>query len=1179
MATSRVSQNHWAMRLGLSRGHWSDLLKGHHVYPSAKTRQRMLEVFGVSERDLFEPDYGSSAELDFRVAIAARFELTSELGQGGMGTVYLANDLTLGRVVALKMVSAEAAAGVGPNALLQEVSTVSRLQHPNILPLFEAGERSGMPFYVMPWIRSGSLGALLRKKHRLTLDEAVPLLEGVAAGLSHAHEHRVLHCDIKPENILVENGHPYVMDFGIARKLHSEAREWVSLRRELDFSAGTPAYVSPEQALGDRELDARSDVYSLACVAYEMLAGHPPFGGETTQQIVSLRFHEPPPPLERFAPEVPVAVVRAIGGAMSVDPARRPASPLEFARSIRAAASTTSPWRSAVSVGSGRVLRLVRDTALGVLPAGDKPNRMREWIHTLRQDITYAFRQRRRAPVLTMMAVLTLALGIGLTTAVFAVVNSVILQPLPFEQPERLVALKSVDSVGLSFGRVSSANWNNWDQSNRSLAASAIYQGYRGPVNVGTVALTANVQEVSKDFFSVLEARFVAGRGFNDSDAEQRSRVVVLSEGFWRSQLGGADIHDQTITLDGFPQTVVGVVRSAYVFPDSTEVWRLEWPRTFGGQERNNINYEAIARLAPGFSLELAKEDLSGIARQINETDPGSLYSYGVDITPLKDYLVGNTADLLRLLFGSVVIVLLIACANIASANLAQDAIRSREMSIRSALGGSRRRLVRQVLVDNALVAFTGGLLGVLVAAALVNSAPLLASTSLPRATEITIDARVVLFAMVVASATGLVTGLLPAFRATRPSPARALVSSSRTLVRGGRGLPGQAFVTTEVALALMLVIVAGGLIQSLRAVLARPLGFETRGVVLAQLSLIGPRYRTDTSAVHSYWERLTQSVSEAPGISGAGLANWVPLVSGGRGFIEIEGRDIPDATAGFRMVSGGYFDALGIRMLEGRTFDRTDRSDGPRVVVINKRLAERYWPGESPLGRRLRATSMEESPAQWLTIVGVVSDTRAFGQETDEAAEMYVLYNQLPTWRFQTMNVVVRGAGDGSSTIDLLRDRIRAIDPTIPADISFLTTHEARSTASRRFTMTALSIFAGFSLLLAALGVYGVLSFAAAQRTREIAVRAALGADRRRLVALVLNNGARVIVTGLALGLVGSWYLAQFLSGFLFDVQPRDPFIFLAAVLTIVVVGLLAAALPARRAARADPMQALRAE
>jgi putative ABC transport system permease protein len=1180
---SRVSQNHWAMRLGLSRGHWSDLLKGHHPYPSARTRQRILDVFGVAERDLFEPDHGDTSAFDFRVAVAARFELTSELGQGGMGTVYLANDLTLRRVVAVKMVAAEAAAGIGVDALLQEVAVVSRLQHPNILPLFDAGERAGSPFYVMPWIRGGSLGALLRSKKRLSVSEALPLLEGVAAGLGHAHEHSVLHCDIKPENILVENGHPYVMDFGIARKLHSEAGEWSLLRRELDFSAGTPAYVSPEQASGDRVLDQRSDVYSQACVCYEMLAGRPPFGGETTQQIVSLRFREKPAALQRFAPDVPVEVSRVIEQAMALEPSDRPATALEFTRLLRQAANASSPWRAAIAVGSTRILRRARDFASGPPPSREKPARMREWIYTLRQDVAYSFRQRRRAPGLTVMAIATLALSIGLTTAVFAVMNGVVLRPLPFDAPDRLVALKSVDSTGSAFRWVSSANWNDWNEGNKTLAASAIHMDGRVSVVIGAEALRAAAQNVSSEFFTVLRSQFVAGRGFTKADAAQRAPLAVVSEGFWRTAMGGTDIRDRAVMVNGSSFSVIGVVRSSHVYPEGTEIWVLQRPRTFGGTERNNINYEAIGRLAATATIDGATADLSAVARRIQAAEPVSLYSHGVSVVPLNEHLVGDSTEVLRLLFGAVGLVLLIACANLASANLARDAVRGREMAIRSALGGARRRLVRQVLVDNALVALVGGSLGVLLAWLLVNSATLLSATQLPRAGEISIDARVIVFAFVIAAAAGVLTGLLPALRATRTSPARALEGGSRTWAVGGRGLPGRAFVAAEVAMALMLVIVAGSMVQSLRAVLARPLGFETSGVATAEITLSGPGYRADTTAVVSYWERLRQSLSEMPGARGAGLVNWVPLVRGGTGFVEIEGKDIPGAGAGYRMISEGYFDALGVRLLDGRAFETADRPGGPRVVIINQRLAERYWPGESPLGRRIRATSMEPQQggvrAPWLTIVGIVSDARPFGRERDETSEMYTLYRQLPAWRFGTMNVVVRAAGADDALLRAVRERIKAIDPAIPADLSLMKTHALDDTASRRFMMLALSVFGGLSLFLAALGVYGVLAFAAAQRTREIAIRSALGADRRRLVRLVLDSGARVIGLGLAIGLVGSWYLMQLVRSLLFEVAPRDPLVFGAAIVTIVTVGILAALVPARRAARVDPMEALRSD
>src|SRR4029079_3174704 len=355
LAASRLSQNHWAIKLGLSRGHRSCLVNGRHPFPSAKTRDRMLETFGVPLESLFAVDDGRGDDLAFRIAIAPRYEIMQELGQGAMGTVFLATDRTLGRLVAVKVVSPEAAAGIGTGALLKEIAWVALLQHPNILPLHEAGEHAGHPYYVMPYVRDGSLRAVLTRQRRFTLAEALPLIHGIARGLSHAHERQILHCDVKPENVLVQDGHCFVMDFGIARKLRSEALEWAGVRTELDLSAGTPAYVSPEQARGDRDVDQRSDVYSLACVSFEMLSGRTPFGGTTTEEIVSRRFHEPPPALRDLAPDVSTQTAFVLERAMSLDPTLRPDSAGELADGLRASLNT-------------RVI--VSDAKTGELPRG-----------------------------------------------------------------------------------------------------------------------------------------------------------------------------------------------------------------------------------------------------------------------------------------------------------------------------------------------------------------------------------------------------------------------------------------------------------------------------------------------------------------------------------------------------------------------------------------------------------------------------------------------------------------------------------------------------------------------------------------------------------------------------------------------------------------------------------------
>src|SRR5262245_38434667 len=437
LAQSRLSQNHWALKLGLSRGHWSEIVNGKHLYPWAKTRDRMIEVLGLQFDELFtlETEAPSWADVDFRRAISDRYIIDSELGQGGMGAVYLARDARHGRTVALKVISPEAVSGIGVTQFLREIATVAHLQHPHILPLFDSGEVAGHPFYVMPYIRGGSLRARLKSAIRLPVDEAVALTRGIAAALQHAHEARVLHCDVKPENILLDGAHPYVMDFGVARKLHTEFLPWAS-RKELDLSAGTPAYVSPEQASGERELDTRTDVYSLACVVYEMLTGRAPFEGTTTQAVVARRFVAPPPPLRDFAPDVPPQLERAVEQGMEFHPRRRTATAAHFSASVVEAGRSASSVIGRMSVAITRRTRRLRRFVPSGIPIGGIR------MENLVQDFRHALRGLRKSPGFSTVVALTLALAIGANTAIFSVVRGVLLKPLPHRDGDRLVYLR-----------------------------------------------------------------------------------------------------------------------------------------------------------------------------------------------------------------------------------------------------------------------------------------------------------------------------------------------------------------------------------------------------------------------------------------------------------------------------------------------------------------------------------------------------------------------------------------------------------------------------------------------------------------------------------------------------------------------------------------------------------------
>ena len=548
---------------------------------------------------------------------------------------------------------------------------------------------------------------------------------------------------------------------------------------------------------------------------------------------------------------------------------------------------------------------------------------------------------------------------------------------------------------------------------------------------------------------------------------------------------------------------------------------------------------------------------------------------------PLRTALVGDVSSYLAVLLGAVGFVLLIVCANLASANLARGTARAHEMAVRVALGAGRGRLVRQLLVEHLLPALAGGAAGV--GLALLGVRAFLASSAaarIPRASEIAVDVRVLAFALGVSVLAGLLSGLLPALRASGRGSLRdaiALGGGARGAVRGGRTLPGAVLIAAEFALALVLLAGAGLLIRSFRTLLERGIGFDSGGMVMAELTLSPRRYADSTRSV-AYWEALLASLGGVPGVTAAGAANWVPLGTSGTSFVELAerpGDKVPGA--GYRAVSDDYFRALGVPLLSGRFFGRGDVLGSERVVIVNRAAAQLYWPGENPLGRSLRTPGMEGLRPAWLTVVGVVGDVRQGGLERDAAPEVYVLYRQMPMWA-RSMTAVVRGRLPAEQLVGVVRERIRAQDPQIVTEVEPFAARLDESIAERRLIMSLLTGFGAFALALAAVGVYGVLSFGVAQRTREIAVRAALGAERGRLLRLVLAGALRVVAAGVAVGLAGASFLSVLVRGMLVDVSPTDPASFAAATLLLVAVGLLAGLVPAWRAARVEPAEALRA-
>lgn len=802
----------------------------------------------------------------------------------------------------------------------------------------------------------------------------------------------------------------------------------------------------------------------------------------------------------------------------------------------------------------------------------------RDWLGALWFDARGAVHQLRRARGFALVSIATMALGIGVATMMFTLVERILLRPLPYPEAERLVMLTGRDSLQHPIQAVSAADWSDWQRASRTLESTALHMHPRRMTVAGPAGATrATGQRVTADFFRVLGVGFLAGRSFTAEEVSRGEPLVVVNEGLWRNQLNASPRLGMTLRIDGQPRTVIGVVRAAHGYPEGTDLWL---PRTLGQQgARTNINFIAIARLRPGVTREAAAVELSRIARGIHDQDPTALYSHGVGVAGLQESVVGSAASSLSLLLGAVAVLLLIVCANVATATLGRGASRGVEMAIRASIGAGRRRLVQQLLLEQLLLALLGGALGVLLAAVGLQAVLARWGAEIPRAGDVHLDLRVLLFASLVSLLVGVLAGIVPAFVGSRVSLRGLLASGGRTATRGS-GVAGALLVGAEVAMAMLLLVGAGLLIRSFRALLDRDLGFD-RNVITAEIALTGVRYDSAASRRSAYWDAAAAAVRSLPGVEEVGLGNWAPLGFSGHSFIEIEGLDIPNAGSSYRAVTEGYFGALRMPLLQGRLFTSADREGTPRVAIINRTMARRYWPGADPIGKRVRANSMEfnpdGSPAPWLEIVGVVGDARQDGFDSDVEEELYSAARQVPRWT-EAMTLLVRGSSPPEQLIGAVRSRLAAIDPEIPSDVSSMSDRLAGVLAPRVLTLSLLTGFAGVSLFLACLGVYGVLAHAVVRRQRELAVRAALGARPRQLVAEVVGWAARMLVPGAALGLCGAYLASRVMEAQLVEIEPVDPWSFAGALATLGCVAAIAVLLPAARAARLDPARTLQA-
>ena len=804
-------------------------------------------------------------------------------------------------------------------------------------------------------------------------------------------------------------------------------------------------------------------------------------------------------------------------------------------------------------------------------------------------DVRYAFRTLRRNPGFAIVVLLTLALGIGANAAIFSVVNGVLLRPLPYRDADRLMVIwGDLKRPGLNGIPASAGEYVDYRDRSHAFEQVAAYDTVGFNLTGGGEPERVEGAVVTTTFFSLLGASAQVGRTFIAAeDQPGRDDVVVLSHSLWTRRFSANPaIVGQTIPVDGRPTQVVGVMPAAFQFPDrSIEIWKpfLLDAEALSDNNRGSHGYTALARLKAGISRQQAQADLNAVTAAFKADHPGNYRNgFGTTLRPLQEEIVGDTGRPLMVLLGAVAVVLLIACANVANLLLARAASRRKEIALRTALGASRGRLVRQLMTESVLVSAIGGLIGLGLAAwgvdLLIASAP----DSLPRIQEVGVDARVAGFTVLVSLATGLVFGLVPALRASRAPLNDALKEGGRA-GSGVHGFAGRALVVSEVALSLVLLIAAGLLIHSFTRLQDVAPGFDSSRLLTFRLSLPESRYTTFQKG-QSFFDEFFTGLRRSPGVRGVAAINVLPFsgLGGSRSF-HIEGREEKrpeDQTEEqLRIVTDGYFAAMGIPIVAGREFTDRDALNQPRVAVVNDAMAKKHWPHESPIGRRV---SFSTDEPHWYEIVGVAGNIKHRALEVADRPELYVPYRQplFAGWTVRPMYVIARTSADPASTVAIARHEIARVDRDQPiSDVRTMDERIGRSLSSRRFSMVLLALFAGLALTLAAVGIYGIVAYSVTERTHEIGVRVALGAQRRDVMAMVVGQGMTMTIVGTAIGVAASAALARLMSSLLFGVSAVDPATFVAIPLLLIAVALAACYVPARRAMRVDPLQTLRSE
>jgi putative ABC transport system permease protein len=809
------------------------------------------------------------------------------------------------------------------------------------------------------------------------------------------------------------------------------------------------------------------------------------------------------------------------------------------------------------------------------------------------QDFRYALRQLRKNPGFTAVAIAILALGIGANTAIFSVVNGVLLRPLPFKEPARLVRVWHVPPPasfpGMTTFAVSAANFTDWENQNHVFDGMAIYT-YHGFATTGAKPEQVAAGAVSAGFFSTLGVPPMLGRVLSpDEDQVGHSHVVVLSYRFWQEHFGSnPDIVGHDINLDGEAYLVAGVMPASFRFPDFAQMWT---PMAWTDQERavrGEHHYAVIARLKSGVEIKQAQAEMNTISERLQQLYPADDKGWGATVLPLHDDLVSDVRPALLVLWGAVAFVLVIACANVANLVLVKTFSRQKEIAIRTALGASWPRVLRQLLSETVLLAFAGGALGLACAHFGVLLIVAFLADKLPSSTEIALDWQVLTFTALVSVVSGIVAGVLPALRLTRGDINQSLKQGlGRTDADSGGHRTRGILVVSEVALSLILLVGAGLMIRSFQKLQGVNPGFDSQNVLTMNAMVSRAKFPLPSQQV-SFFERVLQNLRALPGVESAAVIDDIPLNNeGSHQPIAIEGRPVVPMSeqpeVDVRLISTGYMSALHVPILRGRDFNDTDIAGRPAAILISESMARQFWPGADPLGKRLTMTFFPDAVRE---VVGVVGDVKLDSlDETRPNATLYFPLDQVSTpstggWNSFPMTLVVRSSSGSAGMVSAVSNAVHMVDPDMPLrDIFTMDDLVANSISQQRFNMMLLGGFAALALLLAAVGIYSVLSYSVRQSVREIGIRLALGARLGDVLRGVVVEGMKPALLGAAIGAAGALALGRFVSSLIYDVRPSDPLTFLVVTILLAGVALLACVIPAYRATKVDPMVALRYE